>query len=181
MIIGTRGASVNRETGRNSMSSPARPCPWNRPPPPNAGCHTPSRARLCMIASRLRQNLRQSVDAPAAENYWSSMQKPDARLELDRKSEAIIQAAEEDYRLGRQDAPSGKFWSNGKAITRHDAAVLDLARIELERRRMDEAENPAATKPTVRSETGEQARRSVQAPAAKAVSDSSAPGKKRES
>ena len=109
------------------------------------------------------------------------VRKPTVRQELDRREKAILREAVEDYRLGRLDEPSETLSPAGKPVTRELALLLRLGRIEFERRRMDEAENPAATKPTVRSETGEQARRSVQAPAAKAVSDSSAPGKKRES
>lgn len=64
--------------------------------------------------------------------------KPTVRQELDRKERQILRDANEDFRRGRSDEPSGQFWPhNGKPITRHEAAVLDLARIEFERRRLD--------------------------------------------
>ena len=113
------------------------------------------------------------------------MGQPTVRQELDRLFERIMRVAQEDFRRGRSDAPSGQFWPhNGKPITRHDAAILDLARIEFERRRLDEIANPVETKPTVGSASRKarsQGCASAQAPAGKAASDSSAPGKRRSS
>lgn len=78
----------------------------------------------------------------AGEREWPSIGSlPTVREELDRLSEEIARVAQEDFRRGRSDAPSGQVWPhNGKPITRHDAAILDLTRIEFERRKLDEAE-----------------------------------------
>ena len=123
----------------------------------------------------------QTDEQAAGEIGRPFMGQPTVRQELDQLSEKIMQMAQEDFRRGRSDAPSGQFWPhNGKPITRHDAAILDLARIEFERRRLDEIANPPEAKPTVGCaprKARSQGRASTQAPAGKAASDSSARGK----